>query len=166
MNKKIVSLIVVVIVVCAAAAAFLVLSAVNPNSIQHPAQALDFTVKGTNSCLRFLESNVSLCYVPFTVGANQNWQLTINCTQMPGASSGWTELYIYKSYWDNGTNYKCSAGDTYGILSSIQDADKIIQGDNAFTETFNGTSTAQSYTIFFVFPNGGQGTFHITYKQV
>jgi hypothetical protein len=113
-----------------------------------------------------LESNVSLGYVPFTVGANQNGQLTINCTQMPGGSSGWTELYIYKGYWDNGTNYKCSAGDTYGILSDIQDANKIIQGNNAFTETFNGTATAQSYTIFFVFPNGGQGTFHVTYEQL
>lgn len=164
MNQKIVSLIVIVIAICAAVAAFLVLSSMAPT--QHTAQALDFTVKGTNSCLRFLESNVSLCYVPFTVGANQNWQLTINCTQMPGGSSGWTELYIYKGYWDNGTDYKCSAGDTYAILSNIQDANKMIQGNAAFTETFNGTATAQSYTVFFVFPNGGQGTFHVTYKQV
>lgn len=164
MNKKILGLIVVVIVVFAAVAAFLVMSAMAPT--QRSAQALDFTVKGTNSCLRFLESNVSLCYVPFTVGAHQNWQLTINCTQMPGGANGWTELYIYRGYWDNGTGYKCSAGDTYGVLSNIQDANKIIQGNNAFTETFTGTSTAQSYTVFFVFPNGGQGTFHVTYKQV
>ncbi|HUJ84547.1 MAG TPA: hypothetical protein VLV84_02965 [Candidatus Acidoferrales bacterium] len=163
MNKKMLGLIpVVIVVICVAVPAVLVLS---PGA-QPQQMALDFTVNGTNSCLRFLESNVSLCYVPFTVGANQNWQLTINCTQMPGGSSGWTELYIYKGYWDNGTNYKCSAGDTYGIISDIQDAHKIIQGNNAFTETFNGTAIAQSYTFFFVFPNGGQGTFHVTYKQV
>jgi hypothetical protein len=166
MNKKTLSLIVVVVIVCATVAAALALSSVAPTSNNHTAQALDFTVKGTNSCLRFLESNVSLCYVPFTVGANQNWQLTINCTQMPGGSSGWTELYIYKGFWDNGTNNKCNAGDTYGILSSIADANKIIQGNNAFTETFNGGSTTQSYTVFFVFPNGGQGTFQVTYKQI
>jgi hypothetical protein len=165
MNKKIVGLIVAIVVVCAAVGTLVALSLVSHQNTKHEAQALAFTVQGTNSCLRFLESNVSLCYVPFTVGANQNWQLTINCTQMPGGSAGWTELYIYKGYWDNGTNHKCQAGDTYSILSSIQDNKKIIQGDNAFTETFNGGTNQQSYTVFFVFPNGGQGTFHVTYKQ-
>lgn len=162
MNRKILGLIVAVIIV------FTLVSALLVESILAPAQpspkALDFTVSGTNSCLRFLESNVSLCYVPFTVGANQNWQLTINCTQMPGGASGWTDLFIYKGYWDNGTDYKCTAEDVYPILANIQPINSEIQGNSAFTETFNGTST-QSYTIFFVFPNGGQGTFHITYNQ-
>ncbi len=163
MNWKFVALTIVVVVACAGAGAFLL--SIGPAKAQHQPQALDFTVKGTNSCLRYLESNISLCYVPFTVGTHQDWQLTINCTQMPGGSQGWTELYIYKGYWDNGTNYKCQAGDTYGILSNIQDAHKIIQGNTAFTETFTGAADAQSYTIFFIFPNGGQGTFHVTYKQ-
>jgi hypothetical protein len=164
MNRKIAGLIAVVTVICASIAVFLAISAVTP--AQHTAQAFDFTVTGTNSCLRFLESNVSLCYVPFRVGANQNWQLTIDCTQMPGGSSGWTELYIYKGYWDNGINYKCTAADIYPILTRVHDANEQIQGNNAFTEIFNGTSTSQSYTVFFVFPNGGPATFHITYAQV
>ena len=166
MKEKLVSLVVAVVLVCAAVAGFEANYMIAPKQTQQSAQALDFTVQGTNSCLRFLESNVSLCYVPFTVGANQNWQLTIDCTQMPGGSAGWTEVYIYNGYWDNGTNHKCQAGDVYSILTSIHDANKIIQGDNAFTETFNGTANPQSHTVFFVFPNGGQGTFHVTYKQV
>jgi len=104
--------------------------------------------------------------VPFTVGANENWQLTINCTQMPGGASGWTDLFIYKGYWDNGTDYKCTAQETYPILANIQATNSEIHGNSAFSETFNGTATTQSYTVFFVFPNGGQGTFHVTYKQV
>jgi len=153
MNRKFVALTVIVVVVCAVAAAFSLTSMLSSET-PHSAKDLDFTLQGTNSCLRFLESNVSLGYVPFTVGANQNWQLTINCTQMPGGAQGWTELYIYRGYWDNGTSYKCQAGDVYGILGSIKDDNKIIQGDGAFTETFNGGATPQSYTIFFVFPNG------------
>ena len=167
MNKKLLIAIVLVIVGCTLAAGFLVESILAPpQQQQQTPKPLDFTVNGTNTCLRFLESNVSLCYIPFTVGANQNWQLTINCTQMPGGASGWTDLFIYKGYWDNGTNYKCTAGDTYPILSNIQATNSEIQGNNAFTETFNGNSTAQSYTVFFVFPNGGQGTFHVTYTQL
>ncbi len=163
MNKRITSLVVGVIVICALMISIFFASSII--STQQTPKQLDFTVSGTNGCLRFLESNVSLCYVPFTVGANQNWQLTINCTQMPGGASGWTDLFIYKGYWDNGTNNKCTACDVYSILSNIQPNNSEIQGNNVFTETFNGTST-QSYTVFFVFPNGGQGTFHVTYKQV
>ena len=85
---------------------------------------------------------------------------------MPGGAQGWTDIFIYKGYWDNGTNNKCQAKDTYPILAEIQPTNKEIQGTGAFTETFNGTASAQSYTVFFVFPNGGQGTFHVTYKQV
>jgi hypothetical protein len=165
MNRRTAGLIVLVII-CASVAAFFAVSSLGTTQAKHAPQALDFTVSGTNNCLRFLEGNVSLCYVPFTVGANQNWQLTINCTQMPGGSSGWTDLYIYKGYWDNGTDCKCTAAETYPILTDIQSTGKEIQGNTATTEIFNGKATAQSYTVFFVFPNGGQGTFHVTYKQV
>ena len=165
MNRKILAIIVAVVVVCALVSA-LAVESLTPAKAQETPKSLDFTVTGTNSCLRFLESNVSLCYVPFTVGANQNWQLTINCTQMPGGASGWTDLFIYNGYWNNGTDYKCTAGDTYPILANIQSTNSEIQGNSALTETFNGTATAQSYTVFFVFPNGGQGTFHVTYKQI
>jgi hypothetical protein len=132
---------------------------------QHKPQPLDFIVSGTNTCLRFLESNVSLCYIPFTVGANQSWQLTINCTQMPGGANGWTDLFIYNGYWDNGTDHKCNAADVYTILSDVKSANAAIQGNSTFTETFNKTAQ-QSYTVFFIFPNGGQATFHVTCKQV
>ena len=162
MNKKTLGIFVVVIVICASLTSFVVMSSIA--SAQHTPQALDFTVSGTNSCLRFLESNVSLCYIPFTVGANQNWQLIINCTQMPGGSNGWTDLFIYKGYWDNGTDYKCTAKDVYPIIAGIQATNSEIQGNGIFTESFNGTAT-QSYTMFFVFPNGGQATFHVTYNQ-
>ncbi len=84
---------------------------------------------------------------------------------MPGCANGWTGLFIYNGYWDNGINNKCTAGDVYPILTNIQSTNMKIQGNNVFTETFNGT-TPQSHTVFFIFPNGGQGTFHVTYKQV
>ena len=164
-NKKtvllVLSVIVIIIVVLVGA-----LVAPSYTSVQETPKSIDVTVTGTNSCLRFLESNVSLCYIPFTVGANQNWQLTINCTQMPGGSAGWTDLFIYKGYWDNGTDYKCIAENVYPIIANIQPLNTEIQGANAVTETFNGTSNTQSYTVFFVFPNAGQGTFHITYQQL
>ena len=166
MNKKMAGLIVIVAVVIVGVLVGALVVAPLFTSAQQTPKSLDFTVTGTNSCLRFLDANVSLCYVPFTVGANQNWQLTINCTQMPGGASGWTDLYIYNGYWDNGTNYKCTAEDVYPILANIQSTNWEIQGNTAFTETFNGTTTSQSYTIFFVFPNGGQGTFHVTYQQI
>jgi hypothetical protein len=163
LNGKILGIIVFVIVICASIASFVTLSLEAP--AQHTPQPLDFTVSGTNTCLRILESNVSLCYIPFTVGANQNWQLSINCTQMPGGANGWTDLFIYNGYWSNETDYKCEAKDLYPILTDIKTADGAIQGNSTFTETFNST-TQQSHTVFFVFPNGGQATFHVTYKQV
>ena len=107
MKTKTLEIIVSVIVICVLVAAFLVEASLTP----HPrmAKPLDFTVSGSNPCLRFLNSSVSTVYVPFTIGANQNWQLTINCTKMPGGASGWTDIYIYKGYWDKGTNYECNA---------------------------------------------------------
>jgi hypothetical protein len=117
---------------------------------------MDFTVSGTNDCLRFLNSTVSMCYVPFTVAANENWQLTINCTKMPGGANG---------YWDNGANHTCMSADLYPILNQIQSVDYELKGTTFYNQTFGGT-TQQSYTVFFVLPPGGQATFHVTYKQV
>ena len=98
MNKKIAAIVSVVVVIIA-------LSAVVAVSLMAPAQtprtttgALDFTVSGTSNCLRFLNSSVPTAYVPFTIAANGNWQLTINCTKMPGGANGWTDIYIYKGY--------------------------------------------------------------------
>jgi hypothetical protein len=127
---------------------------------------MDFTVSGSSDCLRFLNSSVSTIYVPFTVAANENWQLIVNCTKMPGGANGYTDVYLYNNYWDGGTNNTCKAIDLYPLLNEIQSTGHQIRLGNAFTETYGG-STQESYTVFFVVPPGGQqATFHITYTQV
>jgi hypothetical protein len=122
-------------------------------------QELDFTVIGENECLRFLEKNVSTCYIPFKTGANEKWQLTIECLEMPSPNA-WTDLYLFRGYWDEGTDYKCLSEDLYPIINEIESTDYRFKGNSTFTETFGG-STPQSYTVFFLFPTGGEGTFNI-----
>ncbi len=163
MNKnKIAGLAISVIVIGTLVACFLVQSTIAPQ--QSPTKAMDFTVTGTNSCLRFLNETVSVAYVPFTVAANQQWQLTVNCTKMPGGPNGYTDIYVYNGYWDNGTDHKCLSSNIYPILNQIHSADFELKGTTSYTATF-GESTQKSYTVFFVLPPGGQATFHITYKQ-
>jgi hypothetical protein len=163
-NKKImISIIAVAIVAVCASAVFLVPPLLAPP--QGTPRELDFTVTGTNDCLRFLNSTVSAVYVPIATGANENWQLTINCTKMPGGANGWTDVYIYNGYWDKGTDYKCMSEDLYPILADIESTDAQIRSDAPFTMSFGG-STPESYTVFFIFPPGGQATFHVTLKQV
>jgi len=163
MKKKTLGLIVAVIVMCALVAAFLAESELVPSQLS--TRALDFTVSASSDCLRFLNSSVPTIYVPFTVAANENWQLTINCTKMPGGANGYTDVYIYKGYWTSGSNYTCLSSDLYPILSDIQSVDHQIRLDQPFIKTYN-LSTQQSYTILFVVPPGGtQATFHVTLKQ-
>jgi hypothetical protein len=160
MNKKIIALIVVVIVACASVAAFLVASSVSPPL--NPTGPLDFTVSGTSDCLRFLNSSVPAVYVPFTIAANEQWQLTINCTKMSGGANGYTDVYLYRGYWNDGANYTCTSAQLYPLLNDIQPTDHQIRLGTPYTETF-GDATQQSYTIFFVLPPGGQqSTFHVT----
>jgi hypothetical protein len=83
--------VIIAVVVCALAVFLVMLSLAPP---QATPRELDFTVSGTNDCLRFLNATVSVCYVPVANGANENWLLTINCTKMPGGDNGWTEVYI------------------------------------------------------------------------
>lgn len=164
MSKTIV-LVISIILICALGAAIYAtsLSIVAP---QQPTKGLDFTVSGSSDCLRFLNSSVPTIYVPFTVAANQKMQLTINGTKMPGGVNGWTDVYIYKGYWNGGSNNTCKSSDIYPILSDIQSTDHAIRLNSPFTETYGG-STQQSYTVFFVVPPGGQqATFHIILKQV
>ena len=161
-NKKVLGLVAAVIVICALVAILLVESSLAPP--QETPKELDFTVSGTNDCLRFLNSTVETCYIPFTRGANENWQLTINCTQMPGGANGWTDVYIYQGYWDKGSDYKCMSEDLYPILGDIESADAQITGSRPFTADFGG-STPQSYTLFFIFPPGGQATFNVKLYQ-
>jgi hypothetical protein len=163
MNKK-VGLIVSVVLICALGAAIFATSMLA--SSQQPTKGLDFTVSGSSDCLRFLNSSVPTIYVPFTVAANQNMQLTVNCTKMPGGANGWTDVYLYKGYWNGGSNNTCVSSDLYPILNDIQSADFAIHTNTPYVQTFGG-STQQSYTVFFVVPPGGQqATFHVTLKQV
>ncbi|HLN89297.1 MAG TPA: hypothetical protein VK253_04460 [Candidatus Binatia bacterium] len=165
MNKKASGLIITAIVVVALAA-FAVESSYAPYaSTQRTPKELDFTVSGSSDCLRFLNSSVQTIYVPFSTAANQNWQLTINSTKMPGGVNGYTDVYVYKSYWDGGSNYTCISSQIYPILGDLQSTGREIRLNSPYTETYSGP--AQSYTIFFVVPPGGQqATFHVTYKQI
>ncbi len=164
MRKKILAFIPLVIAVCALVAVFLSGTALiaPQQQLQKP---LDFSVSGTNDCLRFLNSSVSVVYVPINSAAGEHWQLTVNATKMPGGANGWTDVYVYDGYWNGGANNTCQSVDVYPILSQIESADAQITGTTPFTQTFGG-STAQSSTVFFIFPPGGKATFHITLTQV
>jgi hypothetical protein len=156
------SLIVGLVIICVLMGSiFFEVSSVTPNQIT---KAMGFTVSGSNNCLRFLNETVSVCYVPFTVAANRQGQLTINCTKMPGGANGYTDIYLYKGYWDNGTDHQCLSADLYPILSQIHSANYELKGTTSYNETYGG-SNQQSFTVFFVMPPGGQATFHITYKS-
>lgn len=162
MNKYIRALLVVLVVV---AAAFPIgYFSLHSQVQQVQQQELDFTVSGTNTCLRFLDKNVLTGYVPFTTGANEKWRLTIECLEMP-TGNAWTDLYEYKGYWNQGANYTCVSEDLYPILSQIESSEYRVKANSTFTETFGG-STPQSYTFFFIFPPSGSGTFHVKLTQV
>lgn len=164
MNRKIIfSLSAIVLVVCVFTITYTA-SIVIPSQINRtPTSELDFTVNGSSNCLRFLNSSVPTVCIPLTVAANENWQLTINCTNMPGGNNGWTDVYIYRHYWDGGINNTCTAGDIYPIIADIESTESAIRLEQPYTQTF-GESTQQSYTIFFVLPPGGPSAFHVTYK--
>jgi hypothetical protein len=164
LNKKILGLVIAIVIVCSLVAATTVYLEIPAQSQLKPTGELDFTVSGASDCLRFLNSSVATVYVPFTVAANQNWQLTINATKMPGGANGWTDVYIYKGYWDKGVNHLCKAGDLYPIINKIEDANFAIKTNTPYVETFGG-QTRESYTILFVIPPGGQTTFHVSLKQ-
>jgi hypothetical protein len=165
LNKKILGIVVAIIVVCSLVAVSAVYLAVPNQSALTPTGELDFSVSEASDCLRFLNSSVATIYVPFTVAANQNWQLTVNATKMPGGANGWTDVYIYKGYWDKGANYTCKSGDIYPILNKIESANFAIKTNMPYVENFGG-QTQESYTVFFVIPPGGQTTFHVTFKPV
>jgi hypothetical protein len=161
MNKITLGLIAFVIILAVALPASLLSL---PSQVSQEQQELDFTVIGKNDCLRFLDKNVSIAYIPFKTGANEKWNLTIDCLEMPTANA-WTDLYIYRGYWNEGTDHKCMSQDLYSIISQIDSTDYRVKANSTFTETFGG-STSQSYTFFFILPPNGPGTFHIKLNQV
>jgi hypothetical protein len=83
---------------------------------------------------------------------------------MPG-SGGWTDLYVYNGYWDNGTNHVCLSVDIYPIVSGITASSLRMNSHSTFSEVCGG-ATPQSYTVFFIFPSGGEGTFHIKLELI
>jgi hypothetical protein len=151
------------IALVATAAAFMLAPA--NKTPRTPTGRLDFTVSGASDCLRFLNSSVPTAYVPFTIAANEQWQLTVNCTKIPGGNNGWTDIYIYKGYWDAGANHTCKASDLYPIINDIQSTDFELQLKAPYMQTFSNT-TQESYTVFFVFPPGGQATFHVALEPI
>ncbi len=164
LDKKILGLVVAIIVICTSGTVVILSSLLT--SAQQPTGALDFSVTGSSDCLRFLNSSVPAVYVPFTTAANTNWQLTINCTKMSGGANGYTDIYIYKGYWNGGSNYTCTSNELYPILNDIECTNQQIRLGSPVTETYGG-SAQKSYTIFFVFPPGGQqSTFNISLKQL
>jgi hypothetical protein len=160
MNKKILGLICVIMVVALSLTLWQFLPLL---SIQENQQELDFNVSGTNTCLRFFDRDVKIAYVPFKTQANQQWTLTIECQKMP--HNGWTDLHIYEGYWNQANNNTCLSQDLYPIIEQIYPVDFRLQENSTFTQTFGG-EIAQSYTLFFVFPPGGNGAFHIKLQQV
>ncbi|MGD6808765.1 MAG: hypothetical protein ACQCN3_03615 [Candidatus Bathyarchaeia archaeon] len=162
MNNKIVALSVVIVVVCVLVGTAAYGYLVNPSSSLSPTETLDLTVTGSSSCLRFLNDSVPTVYVPFTVAANQQMQLTVNATTMPGTGA-YTEVYIYDDYWNNGDNNICKSADVYSIISDIKSADFTLTTNTPYIETF-GDTTQKSYTVFFVIPPGGPTTFDISLK--
>jgi hypothetical protein len=125
---------------------------------------MDFTVSGSNDCLRFLSRTVETAYVPLAIGANEKWELSIECTDI-GTVNGWVDLYIYDGYWDAGVENKCFSEDIYAILDDVVSLDFELSVANPYLKTY-GNSTFETYTLFFIFPPGGHSTFHILLKQV
>ena len=125
-------------------------------------EELDFTVSGSNECLRFLTRDVGVVYVPFSIGIDESWDLIVNCTEI-ATPGGWVDLYIYKGYWNEGINYTCVSEDIYPILDNVESLDFKLSLDKPFIGTFDGSG--QSYTLFFIFPPGGPSSFHVSLNR-
>lgn len=127
-------------------------------------EELDFTVSGSNECLRFLTRDVSVVYVPFTTGPNEQWRLVVECTDI-AVASGWVDLYLYEGYWNEGLENKCYSEDIYPILYGINSLDFELGLDNTYSHVFGGVESA-SYTLFFIFPPGGPSGFHVSLNRL
>jgi hypothetical protein len=161
MNKKALASIAIAAVIISIFAIIVLAPLTTP---QPPQQELDFTVGGTNDCLRFFDLTVKTIYTPFRTEANEHWRLTIEPLKIPG-SGGWTDLYVYNGYWDNGTNHTCLSKDLYSILSDVPASNFRMTTNSTFSEVYGG-ATPQSYTVFFILPPGGEATFHIKLERV
>jgi hypothetical protein len=164
LNKQLVfSLIISITVACIIATYAAVTLTVAPQQTELPSTAFTYTISASSNCLRFLNNSVPVMYVPFTVAAGQTGKLIINCTEIPGVSNGWTDVYIYKGYWDGGADHICRAGDIYSILKDIEPTDFAIKIGQSYVGNFS-EETQQSYTLFFLVPPGGPSAFTVSYK--
>lgn len=127
-------------------------------------EELDFTVSGSNECLRFLTRDVGVVYVPFTTGPNEQWRLVVECTEI-GLPNGWVDLYLYEGYWDEGFDNRCYSENIYSILDGVESLDFELGLDNPYSQIFGGVESA-SHTLFFIFPPGGHSSFHITLSRL
>lgn len=126
-------------------------------------EELDFSISGSNDCLRFLSRTVETIYIPINIEPNEFWELTIECTDI-AAPNGWVDLYIYDGYWNGGVENKCLSEDIYSILDGVVSLDYELGKNNPYSQVFGGASH-ESHTIFFIFPPGGSSTFHVTLIQ-
>lgn len=122
-------------------------------------EELDFSVSGSNDCLRFLSRTVETVYIPINTGSNEFWELTIECIDI-STPNGWVDLYIYAGYWDEGVDNKCLSADIYSILDGVVSLDYELGKNNPYSQVFGGNSQ-ESHTIFFIFPPGGSSTYHV-----
>ena len=171
MNKKIViGIAIVLVVVMAVAVVFLFF---RPSLEQ---KELDFTISGESPEIVSGESH-EMCYVPFRTCADEQWNLTIECLEMPSVSS-WVSILLYNEYWDKGTDHRCQQEDIYSIATELTELERIGVDPEALEEypfqDYNttvytgiyGSSTDQSFTVFFAFPSGGIGKFHVKLEKV
>ena len=158
-NEKILGITGLCLIVLMVFGALFVSSMVNFPLVQ---EELDFTVSGSNECLRFLTRDVGVVYVPFIVGAGESWDLVVECTGI-ATPGGWVDLYLYEGYWDEGVDYRCVSEEIYSVLDGVESLDFKLGLDNPFEGTFVGSG--QSYTLFFIFPPGGPSSFHVSLKH-
>ena len=160
-NERILSLVGVCTVLFVLIGTFLVSSYFSSNIIQ---DELDFSVSGSNDCLRFLSRTVETVYVPLAIEANERWEINIECTDI-ATVNGWIDLYIYDGYWNYGVENKCFSEDIYAILDDVVSLNYKLSVANPYLKIYE-TSNFETYTLFFIFPPGGSSTFHISFKQI
>ena len=160
-NERVFGIIIVCMVAIVVLGAFVVSTLINSPLVQ---EELDFTVTGSNECLRFLTRDVSVVYVPFTSVANEEWELVVECTDI-ATPKGWVDLYFYDGYWDEGVDHVCFSEDIYSILDGVESLEYELGLDNSYSQVFGG-SGSESCTLFFIFPSGGPNSFHITLSKI
>ena len=160
-NEKVFGIVIICMVIIVVLGAFVVSTLINSPLVQ---EELDFTVTGSNECLRFLTRDVSVVYVPFSNGLNEEWELVVECTDI-ATPKGWVDLYLYDGYWDEGVDHVCFSEDIYSILDGVESLEYELGLDNSYSQVFSG-SESESCTLFFIFPPGGPSSFHITLSKI